>query len=326
MLRRPRGLGLVVVLAVVLCGTFALAQPEGGGRGGRGGRGGFGRSGFGMAGPMMGGMGMGGLVPLAAAPPVQKELDLDPEAVEKVQKLAQEFPQEMMGEMEKAGLGFGSFQQLQELSEKERPAKLREMNEKRNEVAKKLNEKFVPKLKEAISAKQFERLQQIHWQAAGSQALASDADLVKALDLKKEQREKISKINEEFDEKMPNPFAGFGRGGRGGAGGPPDFQAIAKQRQELTKERDAKATEVLDEEQQQTYAKLKGKPFEELAQLQAGPGMGMGRGGFGGRGGPGGFGGGRGGRGGFGRGPDPEGRPKKKAIQGEEKDEGEKKD
>jgi hypothetical protein len=327
MLRRPRDLGLVVVLAVILTSAFALAQEEGGGRGGRGG---FGRGGFGMGGPMMAGMGMGGLVPLAAAPPVQKELDLDQAAIEKVQKLAQEFPQEMMAEMEKAGLGFGSFQQLQEVPEEERPAKMREMNEKRNEAMKKVNDKFVPQLKEAISSKQFERLQQIHWQAVGSQALESDTDLGKALDVNKEQREKIAKINEDADGKIRDLFGRFGRGGRGGGGpggGPPDFQAINKKRQEITKERDTKATEVLDEEQQKTYANLKGKPFAELAQLQAVPGMGMGRGGFGGRGGPpGGFGGGRGGRGGFGRGPDPEGRPRKKAVQGEDKDEGEKKE
>jgi len=331
MLRRPRDLGLVVVVAVILTSTFALAQEEGGGRGGRGGRGGFGRGGFGMGGPMgIGGMGTASLVPLAAAPPVQKELDLDQAAIEKVQKVAQQFPQEMMGEMEKAGLGFGSIQQLQELSEEKRPEKIREMNEKRSEVVKKVNDKFVAQLKEAMSAKQFERLQQIHWQASGSQALESDTDLGTALDLKKEQREKIAKINEEADGKIRDLFGGFGRGGRGGGGpggGPPDFQAINEKRQEITKDRDTKATEVLEEEQRETYAKLKGKPFAELAQLQTGPPMGMGRGGFGGRGGPpGGFGGpgGRGGRGGFGRGPDPEGRPKKKAVQGEEKDEGDK--
>lgn len=309
MLRRPLGLGLVVVLAVALSGTSILAQPGEGGRGGRGGRG---RGGFGMMGPM-GGMGTAGLVPLAAAPPVLKELDLDKAATEKVQKIAQQFPEEMREEMEKAGLGFGSFQQLQQLSEEERPAKIREMNEKRTEVVNKLNDKFVAQLKESLSAKQFERLQQIHWQASGSVALESDADLGKALDLKKEQREKIAKINAESGEKIRGLFGGFGRGGRGGPGGPggaaADFQAIGEKRRELTKERDEKATEVLGKEQQETYAKLKGKPFAQLAQLEAGPPMGFG----GGPGGRGGFGGGRG----MARGPSPEGRPRKKAIQGE---------
>lgn len=317
MLRLSRGLGLVVVLAVAFSTALAQDQP---GRGGRGRRGFGGRGGFGPPGMGMGGPGMGGLVPLAVAEPVQKELGLDQETTEKVQKLGQQFPQEMMAEMEKAGIGFSSFQQSPDLTPEERAARQREIIEKRSDVMKTLHEKFAPQLKEAMSVKQFERLQQISWQAAGVQAFTTDPDLVKALELTKEQRSKIARINAQFDEKMRGLY-GFGRGG----GGPPDFQAINEERQKLTKERDSEALEALSQEQQEKYTKLKGKPFD-VAQLQMGPG-GFGRGGFGGGGfgGPGGR-GGFGGRGGMARGPNPDGRPRKKAIQGEDSGEDQKKE
>src|SRR6185295_3464949 len=141
------------------------------------GPGGFGRGGaFGMGGP-----GMGGLVALAALPPIQKDVGLDGIATGKIQKLSQDYFQEMQSENEKAGLGFGAFGQLQDLSPEERNAKMRELNDKRTEISKKLNGKFVPQLKETLSAAQFERLQQISWQAARSHAL-SEAEVVKALE------------------------------------------------------------------------------------------------------------------------------------------------
>jgi DNA topoisomerase IA len=45
---------------------------------------------------------------------------------------------------------------------------------------------------------------------------------------------------------------------------------MAAKREELVKEREAKAAEVLSKEQQEKYTKLKGKPFD-VSQLQ-GPG------------------------------------------------------
>jgi hypothetical protein len=177
---------------------------------------------------------------------------------------------------------------------------------------KKTNDKFLPQLKEALSAPQAERLQQINWQVAGSQALAGP-ELGKALELSNEQQEKIRGINQDFQKKQQELSGGFGGGGGragggagGGGGGPPDFEAMRERMQkvqELAKERDAKAIEVLSSEQQEKYTKLKGKPFD-VAQLQMGPG---GRGGFGG-----GFGGGRGGPGGGAGGRGAAGRPQNK--------------
>ncbi len=290
MIRRQRLIGLIVVIAGVVCVGAVQAQPPGGGRG----RGGFG-------GPGMGGPGMGGPMMLVQNPAVQKEIGLEGEAVERVQKIGGEYRDEMMAESEKAGLTFGGPQQFEGLSPEERETKMREMNEKRQAMMMKLNEKFMPQLKEALTAPQFERVQQIALQAGGSQALARP-DVVKTLDLTKEQQEKIAGINKEFMEKQ-NELRPGGRGGRGGGAGaggpPPDFQAMMAKMQELTKERDSKATEVLSKDQQEKYAKLKGKPFDLAQLMQFGPG-----GGRGGRGGPGGPGGGAGGA---------AGRPQKKA-------------
>jgi hypothetical protein len=193
----------------------------------------------------------------------------------------------MMAESEKAGLSFGGFGQFADLKPEEREAKMRDMSEKRTALMTKMNEKFVPQLKETISGSQFERLQQIGWQDAGSLALATP-ELVKALDLTKEQQKKIAVINKDYGDKQTelrrNAFGGGGPGGGGarpGGGGPGAFPEMFTKVQELNKERDGIATEALSREQQEKYTKLKGKPFD-LAQLRQplGPG---GRGGTAGR-------------------------------------------
>jgi ubiquitin len=142
----------------------------------------------------------------------------------------------------------------------------------------------MPQLKEALTAPQLERVQQIALQAARSHALTRP-DVAKTLDLTKEQQEKIAGINQEFTQKQAQAGLRGGRrgGGQGADGPPPDFQAMMAKMEELTKERDSKATEVLSKEQQEKYEKLKGKPFDVAQLMQFGPGMGRG-----GRGGPGG--------------------------------------
>lgn len=245
MLRHQRFVGLVVVVAAALWQGTANAQP-GGGRGG----------GF-------GGPGAGGIIGLAGAPPVQKELGLEGEAAEKVQKIAGAFRQEMQTAVEEAGIGFGAFANFQNLSQEEREAKMREMNDKRAEINKKLNEKFLPQLKETLSAQQIARLQEILVQVRGSQGLTSP-EMIKTLDLSKEQQDKINGVNQEAGRKMSELFTAGGGGGG-------DFQAMATKRDEAMKERETKAIEVLSKEQQDKYARLKGKPFD-VTQLFQGPG------------------------------------------------------
>src|SRR5262245_43003942 len=68
----------------------------------------------------MGGQGMGVALLLAGIPAVQKEIGLEGEGAEKVQKLLDSFREEMMAETEKAGLGFGGFGQFADLKPEER--------------------------------------------------------------------------------------------------------------------------------------------------------------------------------------------------------------
>jgi hypothetical protein len=218
---------LVVVVAAALWGGTAYAQ------GGRG---------FGMMG--------GGIFFVAGNEAVQKEIGIDSAAASKVQSIVEEYRKDMRAENESAGI---SFQGLQDLSSEERDKKMKEINDKRAVITKKLNEKFVPQLKAAIEAPQFERLQQIAWQAGGSQAVATDPHLAKELELKNDQIEKIAAINMEYQRKQRELFT------PGGGGDP---QAMFAKIQELNKERDGKAMELLSKDQQEKLSKLKGKAFD----------------------------------------------------------------
>lgn len=237
-------LSLVALAAFATCAPNAMAQrPAGGGA-----RGGFG-GGFG------GGGGMSPLM-LASMEPVQKELGLKEDQVAKLKTLSEESRKEMQ-----AG-GQPNFEELQKLSDEERRKKM----EERAEGFRKLNEKYKPKVAEVLDAKQNERLKQIQLQAAGSRAI-QDPDVVKALDLSKEQQDKLAALNKDFNEKRTELFRGAAGGG----------DAFAKAR-ELSEAHDKQAAEVLSKDQTEKLEKLKGAKFD-VALL---------RGGFGGPGGGGG--------------------------------------
>ena len=143
--------------------------------------------------------------------------------------------------------------------------------------------KFAPELKDALTAEQFKRLKEIHVQAMRDQAY-TDADVVKALALKKEQTDKIAEINKDFATKSREAFQPGGGGGER-----PDFNALRTKAEEMGKARDGKLSDVLTKDQQAKLKELKGKEFD-VAQLQ--------QRGFGGPPGGGGAGGGRPGAGG----------------------------
>lgn len=258
MLRQHRLSCFIVIVVAIVWTANAQAQPGGGRRGG----------GFGMGGP-----GQGGVVGLVGLPPVQKEIGLEGAAAEKVGKLVSDFQESVRDEAEKAGVGPGSFQEIQSLPAEERETKMREMREKMGGITRKLNDKFLPQVKAALTPAQYERVQQIGWQTAGSRAFA-ERELSQALEVTKEQQEKIVALNQEFEKKMAEERAQ-------GAGG--NFQAMFAKMREMNKARDQKAVEVLSKEQQEKYHKLMGKPFDLMQQMM--------QGGFGGRGGPGGPGG-----------------------------------
>lgn len=248
------GLMVAVVLAV---NPQAHAQ----------GRGGFGGGGRGM-------FGGGGVLGLAQMEPVQKELGIEkdsPEAAE-IKKLSDAMTDERMAEMRKlTGGDQGAFQSL---SQEERD----KMMTKFGEINNKLTAKYGPDLKKLLKAEQYTRLQQINWQQAGTAAYA-DAEVVKALELSKEQQAKLGAVNTEFGTKQRELFQSAFAGGGGGAGGG-NFEEMQKKVAEMTTERDNKAKEILSKDQQEKFATLIGKPFD-LASLRP-QGFGGGRGGAGG--------------------------------------------
>ena len=123
--------------------------------------------------------------------------------------------------------------------------------------AKKLNDKYAPKIKETLKPEQFERLQQISYQAAGT-GVYTNADVVKALELTKEQQEKIATINKDAQAKQGALTADGGR------------EAFAKIREEQT----ADLAKVLTAEQTEKLTKLKGKAFDVSTLGRGGPGGG----------------------------------------------------
>jgi vacuolar-type H+-ATPase subunit E/Vma4 len=192
-------------------------------------------------------LGRSSLVMLANAEPVQNELSLESEAKEKIRAMADQFSNEAREQFQSASGG-----NLQNASPEER----QQMMAKMQEVTQKLNAKYTPKLKEILKPEQYQRLQQISWQAGGAAAF-NDPELVQALNVTKEQQERIAAVNQDYQQKM-----------RGLFGGGNAQDAFAKMR-ELNQERDQKAVEVLTKEQQEKFKELKGKPFD-LAQLRQG--------------------------------------------------------
>lgn len=256
-LTRVLALGLVMFLSV----SMAMAQGQGDGNRPRGGgRGGFG-GGFG---------GVGGVMGLLNNEEVQKELALDDATKASVKKITDAANEEARSEA-RAGGGFAG---LRDLPEAERRAKMQEFQAKAAESRAKITAKYLPQVKETLTPAQFERAQQIYWQSNTIRAL-SDPDLVKALDVTKEQTEKIAAVEKEYDEKRRELFPGRGPGG-GGNGGGGDFAALREKMTALDKERETKITDVLTADQKTKFATLKGKEFD-VAKLR--PTFGGGRGG-----------------------------------------------
>lgn len=247
--------GLVLFLGVSM--TFAQ-QDRQRGQGGRGGRGG-------------GGFGPQGVLGLINNEAVQKELGVDKDTTDKLKKVSDDAradlrPPEGQG-------GFGAFQGL---SDDERRAKMDELRKAGEERQAKVNAKYIPQVQEILNDGQYTRLKEIYWQS-NLQAALADAEVVKAVDLTKEQQEKVAAVTKEYRDKQAELFRG-GRGNGGGGGGGNFQEAFAKM-QEMSKERDTKTLDVLSAEQKEKFTKLKGKEFD-VAQLRGGGGRGgRGRGG-----------------------------------------------
>lgn len=201
------------------------------------------------------GFGVGvGVVGIAGNEAVQKELGLDAEAAVKVKAVSDEFDTGIREPMRSWRAGVGKFADMTQV----------ERNAEMKKIAEATEEKYLPKLKELLTADQFARLQQISWQDLGVAAL-SDAEVIKAISISSEQQEKIKSLNTEYAAKRNEAVP------RGGAGGVTidamTFAKIQQQNSAYDNERVARITEVLTKDQQQNFAALKGKEFD-LSQLR----------------------------------------------------------
>lgn len=205
-----------------------------------------------------GGFGFGGgnsLIRLAGNEAVQKELGLGEAEKSKVETISQEYGDAMREEMQAAG-GGGNFQDLSDDERQKLFAKIRE-------ISTKVNETYEPKLKEALTADQFKRLQEISVQAGGVDAI-SDPRVAKELALTEEQTKKIADLRADYREKMRGLFG-------------PDAGDDARTKMRELREEETKAvTEVLTKEQQDKLTALKGKEFD-VSQLRGRGGQGGGR-------------------------------------------------
>ncbi len=143
-------------------------------------------------------------------------------------------------------------------------------NEERNEAIAGLMEKwhattskFLPQLKEVLTADQFVRLQQIHWQALDTFAY-SDPEVIEALAITNEQRERISAIANDYRARQQERFV------QGGDG-------VREKINELAKERDKEINDVLTNSQLEKFAAMKGKEFDVNQLLNAAPVRAQGR-------------------------------------------------
>ena len=165
-------------VALLLLSTTAMAQPGGG----RGGPGGF----FGGMGGF-GGPGGGSLLGLLRIEQIQKELDLLPDQIEKIQKLQEE----SRNEMRDLFSGFG------EMSREERQKAMEGIREK---MAKRRAE-MDKKVKGILVDHQTERLMQINIQLQGDRALANE-QVLEMLEITPKQKKDLEAIRDKLQEKM----------------------------------------------------------------------------------------------------------------------------
>jgi Spy/CpxP family protein refolding chaperone len=212
---------LRVAVAVVVAASVsvAMAQGQGGGRG-RGGRGG---GGFGIS-----------PTALLQNETVQKDLDLSDDQKAQVTKLAEE-------QAAQRGQGRGQGGQAGQDPTAARQA----FQQAREDLMKKINDILLPN--------QQARFAEIMLQAQNvSQALA-DAKVAEKLTLTDDQKQKLTDLTTEYQQKRRDLF----QAAQGG-GGPPDQAEMTK----LTTEENDKAKELLTAEQKTQFETMLGKKID----------------------------------------------------------------
>ncbi len=152
------------------------------------------------------------------------------------------------------------IRKLSEAHSTELRKELRNINpvvrERVQETEARLQGQFDLELQKLLTAEQFVRLRQIHWQQLGLQAL-NDADVAKALAITKDQKEQLIAVELAFFKnvrELLNP-----PDGRPVGPVPPEIQKKMKLARD---EQEIKVNQILTEVQRNQFAELKGKPFE----------------------------------------------------------------
>ena len=281
-----------VALAVALLAGSALeaqddgARPQGGRQRGFGGPGGG--PGFGGFGGFGGGRGPGGgridKATLLGSEQIQKELKIGEDQAFFVKELVD-------SQREKSRELFSSLGNIREMSEEDRRKAFEEMGAKREKLAAEAEKE----IEAFLSEDQRARLDQIALQLQGIRAL-TDEKVAGKLSITDAQKEQLQAVFDGQGEAMRKVFeeargAGGGQNNNGGGRGGFNFEGMREKMDELNKQTEGKALAVLNQQQQDQFAAMKGKPFE--VDRRALFGGGRGPGGPGGQRGPGGQGGGR---------------------------------
>lgn len=245
----------IALLLATVAATGLQAQQEGGRR----------RGGGGFPGGIGGGFNRGGGGPLALLRinEVRQEL--------KVTEDQQELIDILNDEVRESRPEFGNFREMSEAERAEWSAKFEKWNTEQTAQARET-------LKTILDEGQYKRLEQIHLQTQGVNALV-DEEVAKTLKLTPEQVTKLKETQEANREASRTAMREAFQGGRDS-----DRGAIREKMETLRKEAEDKMLAHLTAEQQAEFTALKGEPFAMPVPDFGGRGRG-GRGGPEGRGG-----------------------------------------
>jgi hypothetical protein len=218
-----------------------------------------------------GGMG-GGLMGLVNNPQVREHLKLNATQVGQLTILQEEL-------REQARERFSGFGNFREMSQEQREARMREIQEQ----AQKQAQETEKKLAEILTKEQFKRAKQIELQQQGVRALQRD-DIIQALGVTEEQQQKLQAVAEEVGNKRRELFSGGFRDMT-----EEQRAGLREKMQALQGELEKNSMAVLSGDQKTKLKQIMGEPFElERPEMRGFEGRG-----FGGRGGEGGPEGGR---------------------------------
>lgn len=258
MKRQLSTIGLVLLLLAL---SIAMAAAQGGGRGFGGGGRGFGGGGRGFGG--------GGGLMLLRMPEVQKELNMTPDQISKIDDEQQQVRDSMQELMQNSG---GDFQSMT-------PDQRQDLADKMQDI----NEKAVADI--LTDPAQLKRYHELELQREGPTALTQKS-VQDQLGLTSDQKSHIAEINDKMNSDRMAAFQAAGGFQAMRDMSPDDRQKLFAKMTTITNDGNAKLLSVLTDDQKAKWKEMQGAPFTFP--------QGGGFGGFGGRrrGGGGGFGGG----------------------------------